>query len=599
MKIMRELKDIFTHLSNSDKKKLFRLQILMLITAFIEGIGLALIGPYVEYASKREFIFNNGFSAKLSSMSFEFELLIVSAFLLIVISLATIMTVLTNYLTLSTASHIGFRLSANKFNNYIKQNWLEFQLSSTASYTKNIATESQRMVLGVLMPTLVLLSRLTLILVLIIFLIYINPLLTGVAVSFIIGAYILIYALVKKKLTSFGHSISRENQMRFTFMEEAFTGFKELKLLGQLPAYSNLFGKTSSNLANAHAKSAAISSLPRFFMEFFVVFLLVLFVCTHLLLTDQSLMIAIPELSVFGLAAVKLLPALQVVYSSISTLRTNMNASSFFTKDDYASTHNSFIIEDAGTKVSSMNDLSKVLICVDEFRYPNSHNMIIRDACVSLTKGEITCLVGPSGSGKSTLVDIFSGLLDAQTTAQLSSGRKVDLISREWQSLVAYVPQQTFIKSASVLDNIIMQAPGEEKKVNASLLKRAIRTSNCDEFIDDLPDGIETEIGGNGAKLSGGQRQRLSIARAIYSDKPILILDESTSALDARSEYEVMKCLKEISKHKIILMIAHRSESIRFSDKIILVDNQTIIANGSFNELRNHENYKEYFSFGS
>jgi ABC-type multidrug transport system fused ATPase/permease subunit len=273
----------------------------------------------------------------------------------------------------------------------------------------------------------------------------------------------------------------------------------------------------------------------------------------------------------------------------------------FFDKNDFSSINESISINEVNN--TEKNDKSFALfgekgslnISLIKFKFQESDNVNLKNIEFKLETGKIICLIGPSGAGKSTLVDIISGLLEAEDVIADVNGRNVNLFSDFWRSQIAYVPQETFIKSGSVLDNILMYPPDFDAPINWPKIYDAIKLSNCETFIADLEDGINTDIGDKGVKLSGGQKQRLAIARSIYSDKSIMIFDESTSALDAESEYNVMKGISKLTKSKIVIMIAHRIETVRHADKIAIMDQKTIKRVGTFNDLINDKVYGKYF----
>jgi ABC-type multidrug transport system fused ATPase/permease subunit len=210
-----------------------------------------------------------------------------------------------------------------------------------------------------------------------------------------------------------------------------------------------------------------------------------------------------------------------------------------------------------------------------------------------LNRGEIYSLVGHSGSGKSTLADVILGLL------KLHSGKLIvndNVLTNEdlasFRKKVGYVAQTIFILDDNVVNNVAFGVP--ESEIDMDRVKQALTLANADEFVDDLPKGIYSNLGQDGKLLSGGQRQRIGIARALYKQTDLLVLDEPTSALDMESEYKLMTTLNSLKKDLIILVISHRPASIKMSDKIILMAAGELEDIGAYKDLvTRNDNFRE------
>jgi subfamily B ATP-binding cassette protein MsbA len=217
------------------------------------------------------------------------------------------------------------------------------------------------------------------------------------------------------------------------------------------------------------------------------------------------------------------------------------------------------------------------------FRYPSSLNgFLLRDITLEVKAGDVVAVVGPSGAGKSTLVSLLPRFYDVTAGAVRVDGHDVrDLQVASLRRMVGIVPQDTFLFNDTVANNIRYG----RQDVSVREVEEAARNALCEEFIGQMPEGLDTVIGERGFKLSGGQRQRIAIARALLENAPILILDEATSHLDTESELLVQRALGNLMSGRTVIVIAHRLSTIRRADKIIVLDQGRICEVGTHDEL--------------
>ena len=197
--------------------------------------------------------------------------------------------------------------------------------------------------------------------------------------------------------------------------------------------------------------------------------------------------------------------------------------------------------------------------------------------------GKVTAIVGPSGAGKSTILNLVERFYTPGAGSVVWAGkdaREFELTS--WRRNIGYIPQDTQILAGSIRDNI---AHGVVGTVSQEALEDAARQADILDFIQSLPQGFDTDVGENGAKLSGGQKQRVAIARALLMDSQILLLDEATSSLDAESEHSIQQTLQKIGQSRTVLMVAHRLASVKGADKIVVMENSRVSAQGTHSEL--------------
>jgi ABC-type multidrug transport system fused ATPase/permease subunit len=245
------------------------------------------------------------------------------------------------------------------------------------------------------------------------------------------------------------------------------------------------------------------------------------------------------------------------------------------------------LVEGNKTEVDISSDSSftgEIRIERVSFRYPGSQTYAINDFSLSIYSGQTIAIVGPSGAGKTTLVDLLLGMFDpTEGNISIFNLKPRDCVMK-YPGSIGYVPQNIEIIDGTIRENVAMGFPVE--LATDDFVEAAIKVAHLEDLISSLPLGIESNVGPRGSKLSGGQRQRLGIARAMFTKPKLLILDESTSALDAQTELQVSKALNQIPYEVTKVVIAHRLSTVRDADLVVYLDNGRAISIGTFNQVR-------------
>lgn len=246
--------------------------------------------------------------------------------------------------------------------------------------------------------------------------------------------------------------------------------------------------------------------------------------------------------------------------------------------------------EDAKQQVQNINQS----ITVDHLNYSyNNGEQVLKDISFTVEAGKVTAIVGPSGSGKTTLFSLFERFYKPQQGSISIGGKSInDFTLLSWRSQIGYVSQESPIVSGTIRDNICY---GIDRDITDEELNQVAKMAYADQFISELPNGYDTEVGERGMKLSGGQRQRIAIARAFLRNPKILMLDEATSSLDSKSENVVQQALNDLMQGRTTIVIAHRLSTVINSDQIIFLEKGKITGSGTHKELYNtHSLYREF-----
>lgn len=590
MYILNVIKNILATLDSNMKKKYIGLQLVFFLSAFFQVVGIASIGPFISILSNPEIIHQNEIlSYTYETLGFSDDthfIFFAAGGSLAMILLSNLVAGFTIWITWRFSILLGSHLQRTAYYNFLTLDYLKHK---TENYNRKIAlisTQIPRFVYMVFQPFLLLTSQLFVAVVILIGLLVLDPLLATISGMIIGGSYLATYIYLRKKLSRHGAMVSERNNKVQSILSESFIGIKDIKLDAMEHKYISDFDAINIKGLRSQAFIALSGELPKFIIES-ISFGAIILLAIVLLLTQDDIRSVVPILSIYALAGYKLLPTMQQVYKSLSSLSGHGSVAEIIKSKVYTATSNK--IAPPPKEQLSIANVGLEDVC---FSYPNSEEVAIKNATLELNKGKIYSLVGHSGSGKSTLADIILGLISLDSGKILVNDSPVTSSNIiQFRRRLGYVAQSIFILDDSVVKNIAFGVP--EKDIDLDRVHKALSMANASEFVETLPKGIDTNLGQDGKLLSGGQRQRIGIARALYKQTDLLVLDEPTSALDIESEYKLMQTLNELKKDLIILIISHRPTAIQMSDTIVLMQSGKVIdVDGYSNLIAKNESFQ-------
>lgn len=588
IEIYRKILDV---LDKKERRNAVVLFAMMLIMGVLDVIGVGSIMPFISVVADPGSIESNGYLRYLyERLSFSsantFTLFLgVMVFALVLGSLA--FKALTHFVMARFAHMRNFTLSRRLLGGYLQRPYRFFLNRHSADLATSVLNEVQQIVVSILFPAVNLLAHGIVTLFLTALVVAVNPAVAAYAVLFLGGSYALIYLSLRSYNSRIGDERLESNKERFRIAQESFGGVKEVKVLGLEKAYLNRFSIPAKRYSNAQAANQIILQVPRFALEALVVGGMLVLLLSLIELEDGNLADVIPILALYAFAGIRLMPSLQQVYASVTSLR---YAQSSLIKLHSDLTETDRVLS-SKTEYEEL-DSRDILHMVSSIRleqlwycYPNTEKPAIKGMNLEIPAGTTVALVGSTGAGKTTVVDIILGLLEPQSGELKVDGVQVDReMSQAWRNNIGYVPQNIFLIDDTVAANIAFGVP--ENQVDYEAVKRAGQMAELHDFVvKETPRGYETLVGDKGVRLSGGQRQRIGIARALYHDPDVLLLDEATSALDNLTEEAVMNCVHSFAKRKTIIMIAHRLTTVRRCNTIFVLDDGKVAESGSYEEL--------------
>ncbi len=407
-----------------------------------------------------------------------------------------------------------------------------------------------------------------------------DPIIAALSAVLLGGIYAVIFALAKLKLRKLGVLTTKDNFESMKAMNQALSGVKDIKLSGNERMFVSHFSLPTVSLAKYQSTQVLIGALPRYLLEVIAFGGIVAIVVTLIAINKGVNSEVVPLISLYVMAGYRLLPAFQQIYSGISTLKFNMPSFELLIDEFSNSTYEKN--EQVDQPVLPLKE--KLQIKNLNFTYEGSESIVLNQLDLTVYPNTTVGLVGSTGSGKTTLIDIILGLLIPESGVISVDGTEINNKNRlAWQKNLGYVAQSIYLMDDTILANIAFAIPSNEVSIEKVIA--AAKMANLHEYITTLPDKYETFVGERGVRLSGGQRQRIGIARALYNNPEVLLLDEATNALDNITENAVMEAIYNLSHKKTIIMIAHRLSTVKKCDIIHLMSDGKIINSGSYQEL--------------
>lgn len=585
---------VFIFIKNLDLKKRYQVFVLifgMILTNFAEVLSIALIPPYLAIISDRSIINTNEYLILIKSfLSVDDKnfLALIGVFIFFSILLSNLFLTLITYITKKMLNNINNLILGDLFNYYISIKFEETFLNknSLTKITTKINNEVGRFTFQVLLPFFEILKRFFAIVLMLIFLFYIEPVFTFYIILFFSLVVLILYFGLSKNLTSYGKKITDRNKQKLSLVIETFSALKEVKFLGIQNILMREFHKNNINLANVDALVYLFINLPKYIIEV-VASLLLISLLIIFILNDQDFENMIYTLSFIVVAAYKILPSLNTIIYNYGLLNSGIPAYDFIKED----------LEKIRTKQTSnkinsisINSINEIELNNLNYSYLGNNAKVLNNINLKFKLNNNYFILGPSGSGKSTLIDILCCIIQPKGFSYKINNKLISIEQlKNLNDYISYVPQQINFFNRTLIENITLNFNGNSDE-DIKLVNELIKLLELTDFINNLPNGINSYLGEKIQNMSGGQRQRLSIARALFRKKPILILDEATSSIDFETEKKIFDRLKKLSYLKSFIAITHRSSIVNENDNCIIMDKGTIIFQGNYKNFKKIDN---------
>jgi ABC-type multidrug transport system fused ATPase/permease subunit len=576
--LLETLNKLISLFPMADRRKAAGLLLLILAGAVLEAFCVALIFPVVTVLANPKLALAAPPVAWLHRVlgqpePLAFVLAILFGMLMLYViknTYAAILSLLQSRFAFARQNQLSQRL----FHHYLQQPYALHLQRNTGDLIRNLTHEADRLIWSVLLPSLILIAEALIAVMLVLLLFYVDI----IAAIIVSGLFLLLgiafYRVLRDRIAHWGRQRQHHEGQRIRRIQEGLGGLKEIRILGTAEHFLQSFLFHSRVRAKYSSRHILAQGLPLLFLEVLAMGGL-LAIAASTMLQNKPLEFVLPMLGLFVGASFRLIPAanrilitFQEVRFSGPTIEVLYHELGPWSKS-----------ETPPAKPAPLPMRRSIRVEHATYRYPGAARNALTEITLDIPFGAMVGFIGTSGSGKTTLIDLMLGLLTPGAGRVLADDMDIQANLASWQAQIGYIPQAIYLADTSIRNNVAFGR--EEGDIDDNAVWRALAVARIDDFVKALPDELDTAIGENGMRLSGGQRQRIGIARALFRDPPVLVLDEATAALDSETESGVMEAVTHLQGIKTILIVAHRHSTLLKCDMIVRLENGCITGIGS------------------
>lgn len=574
--LIRMFKELIKILDGRQLRKTVCLFFSMILSSLLETLGVSVVIPFITAILSPQQLLQNKYIRIMGRLiplnNYQNVIAFTAVAIIIVYVFKNIIILLTSYYQIKFRNELEKDLSCLMLDSYMSKPYTFFLNTNSSVIVRGVDSDIAGVV-QIIDAFFVLISESITCLFIGIFLLYLSPFMSLSILTVIMICALGVVLVFKKKTALSGERCRNIFAKRYQYVFQAANGIKEITVMQRRNFFIDQYRKVAKKASMYNTSYLFISRMPRRIIEIVFIGSLLILACISVnSVTDTSDLIV--QVGALAVASVRMLPAVSNISSSLNSLiyyRTALESAYdniILARED----ENNEIHVDVHHENLKKERFDESLEVKDViWKYDSSVKDVINSLSLTIKKGEAIAFIGESGSGKTTLADVILGLLQPQRGTVMVDGMDVFSIPKQWAKIIGYVPQAVFLIDDTLRNNISFGIP--ENMIDDNKIWQALRQAQLEEFVQGLPNGLNTMVGERGIKFSGGQRQRVAIARALYNNPDILVLDEATSALDTETETAVMESIEALQGEKTLIIVAHRLSTIRSCDKIYEIKN--------------------------
>lgn len=579
---MSNISKVWFLLDSAQKRRTVYMFVLIFFSLLFESFGIGVIVPLVSVLTDSSQLRENQYFVSVISYlgNPPLETLAIYAMVLMVV-LYTIRTIYLIYFTWEQASYAAefqSKLSRTLFKKYLDQPYLFHVNRNSSELIRNTSTEVAALV-SMVQQALSFFNEAITMVGISLFLVYVEPVGAFVVVGSLGLAAGITFVLARKKLLTLGLQRQNYEAERIRHFQQGLGGIKDIKIYGREDEFLSRYRKESDGAARVVKQYTTLVAFPRLWLEYFSILGFVLLILTSLS-QGKTLSEAATLVALFGAAAFRVMPSINRMLVIMQNIKFSLPTIDLINQECK--------LKDS-PKEKRVQSVKETLLefhslKLENLQFSYSSVPVIKNISLEIESGTTIGFIGESGAGKSTLLDLILGLITPDSGDIKVNDNSILKDPNSWQRIIGYVSQNIYLTDDTLKNNIAFGIP--DKQIDTNRVNEAIQLAQLESFVNKSEFGIETIVGERGVKLSGGQKQRIGIARALYHNPSVLILDEATSSLDLNTESEVMDAINALHGQKTILIIAHRLSTLQSCDKIYRIENGMIFQDHSIHEQR-------------
>jgi ABC-type multidrug transport system fused ATPase/permease subunit len=580
----------FQVLPKSDRSKILLVAVLQVGLGFLDLVGVAAIGVLgalavtgIQSVQPGNRISSVLKMLGLSDLSFQSQIAVLGLSAAGILIFRTVLSIVITRKIFFFLSRRSAIISSDLISRLLSQSLLKVQERSTQDTLYSLTAGVTSITLGVLGTAITLISDCSLVIIMVIALFVVDPTIAITSLIFFGALGYVLYRTMNVKAQKLGYTNSEISILSNEKIIEVLDSYRESVVRNRRDYYAREIRKLRLKLADVLAEMQFMPNVSKYVIESGIVIGAVLIAGVQFALQDARH--AVGTLSVFLAAGTRIAPAIMRLQQSAIQIRSGIGVA-MPTLILIESLKHAPPVSEVDDDLDLIHDgfISNVSLMEVGLTYPEKSSLALNNVSLTLAAGMSLAIVGSSGAGKTSLVDVLLGVLPPDFGVVTVAGKQpLDAIAK-WPGAISYVPQNVTISNGTFRENVGLGYPKDV--ATDELVWSALEVAQLSEFVRGLPQGLDTPVGERGTKISGGQRQRLGIARAMFTQPKLLVLDEATSSLDGQTEADISDAIQGLKGSVTIVMIAHRLSTVRNADQVIYMEKGKILASGTFEEVR-------------
>lgn len=561
--MVRKLNYIFTR---SDKIKLAFLLIAVVFGSFLELLAVSVFSPFINLIMDTDILQENELLLKVyrlfSFSNIEYFIAFIAGGIIVIYVVKDVYTIVEKNAIYKFSYRIQRTISTNLLKAYMAEPYT-FHLNKNISVLQRSMQEDTDQFTKGILHLMEMIAEVSVCIAIGIYLYVKSRSITVIIVGLLILC-LAVFSMISRKYSSVWGRQGQEYKSKiYQWMNQSLGGVKEIKVLNREESFIEQYDSYFDKYVRVLRLNRLIGVIPKYSIEMVCMTGLLLAVIFKIFFGQKDLVEFVPQLAIFAVAAFRLLPSVGKINEHLSAVLYALPSLELVYNDlrEIEELNLDKKDKDEAWKLKEKIEVKNV-----SYHYPDGDVNVIEHADFTIERGKTVAFIGASGAGKSTMVDILLGLLAPQYGKIYADGMNVYKNLPTWQQEIGYIPQSIYLSDDTIRNNVAFGV--RDKEIDEQAVVNALRQAQLYDFVDSLPEGMDTFVGDRGVRLSGGQRQRIGIARALYHDPEILVLDEATSALDNDTEMAVMEAIDSLQGKKTIIIIAHRLSTIKNADII-------------------------------